>query len=93
MKLAALMLFLAACGQRDGTRCNPLQFSGNGVQGDCRQGYACVYPTAPTCGVAYCCAVDDAGNVTDPSPACQPDSALQLACGVDLGVVDASEAD
>ena len=28
------------------------------MQGDCDDGYACVYPTAPNCGVAYCCTVD-----------------------------------
>ena len=99
IKIAMLCFLLAACGQSEGTRCNPLQFSGNGVQGDCDDGYACVYPTAPNCGIAYCCTVDSTGSITDRKPICQPDPALQSACMLDLsqsttsGATDAGESD
>lgn len=79
------VLLLAGCpvGQR-GDRCNPLEYSSNGVQGDCADGLACVYPTAPACGVAYCCATGADGTITDTHPSCQPDPALAGPCVLDL---------
>ncbi len=77
-----ILLALAGCGtQGEGERCNPLRFTT-----DCDPGLTCVYPTAPNCGVAYCCNVDDMGNVSDPNPNCQPDPAAAAACMLDLGV-------
>ncbi len=83
--LAFLFVLLAACRQDEGTRCNPLQYSDNGIQGNCDTGLACVYPTAPNCGVAYCCKILPTGKIVDPSPNCQPDPSLLSVCGVDMG--------
>jgi hypothetical protein len=83
--LAFLLVFVAACSQDEGTRCNPLEYSDNSIQGNCAGGFACVYPTAPNCGVAYCCAVDSKGNIIDKNPNCQPDPSLASVCMIDLG--------
>ncbi len=53
--LFLVLSFLAACSAADGERCNPLQYSNDNAQGNCGAGLTCVYPTAPNCGVAYCC--------------------------------------
>ncbi len=81
----AMLWALAGCSTTEGhgQRCNPLQFAS-----DCNSGFTCVYPTAPNCGVSYCCAVDDNGNVIDTSPSCQPDPTSAAQCGVDLGSSD-----
>ncbi len=84
-----IMVLLAGCGigtQREGERCNPARFTS-----DCDPGLSCVYPTAPNCGVAYCCAVDGKGNITDKDPSCQPDPAAAAACMLDLGVASATD--
>jgi hypothetical protein len=83
--LSAIVAAVAACDQAapNDQRCNPQQFSNQ-----CNSGYSCVYPTAPNCGVAYCCKVDDSGNVTDDNPNCQPDPTLGPVCGLDLGGTD-----
>jgi hypothetical protein len=55
---------------------------------------ACVYPTgyAPPpampapCGIAYCCALDNAGNIIDKNPNCQPDPVAAAVCFPDMGV-------
>ncbi len=89
--LTALLLAGVACNAGDGDRCNPLAFSS-----DCNNGYTCLYPTAPACGVAYCCKVDSTGKNIDPNPHCQPDPSLDSVCGLmDLSVapVDASVSD
>jgi hypothetical protein len=78
------MLALGACNQGDGQRCNPLEYSNSGTAGDCAAGLSCVYPTAPNCGVAYCCTVDSTGNITDPRATCQPDPTLDSVCMLDL---------
>jgi hypothetical protein len=83
--LCVAFTLLAACSADEGERCNPLQFSDNGSQGNCSSGLACVYPTAPNCGVAYCCTVDSNGNITDKNPNCQPDPSLDSVCMIDLG--------
>lgn len=89
-RFAMSLVFLVVAGctftQNEGDRCNPLQYSSNGVQGDCADGLACVYPTAPACGVAYCCKVDANGNVVDTNPNCQPDPSLDSVCMLDLSV-------
>jgi hypothetical protein len=77
-------LLLAACNQGDGQRCNPLEYSNSGTAGDCGGGLACVYPTAPNCGVAYCCTVDSKGNITDTHANCQPEPSLDSVCMLDL---------
>ncbi len=75
-----MLLALAGCGTNgEGERCNPLR-----ATSDCDPGFSCVYPTGPSCGVSYCCAVDDSGNVTDKSPSCQPDPLSAAECGLDL---------
>jgi hypothetical protein len=80
------LLLVAGCQTPEaGERCNPLQFSNNGVQGDCDNGLACVYPTAPSCGVAFCCAVDAKGNIVDKHTHCRPVPSLIATCMLDLG--------
>ena len=77
----AVWVVLAGCGtQGEGQRCNPLR-----ATSDCDTGFSCVYPTAPNCGVSYCCAVDADGNITDQNPNCRPDPTSAAQCGVDLG--------
>jgi hypothetical protein len=78
------LVALAGCEQEAGSRCNPLEYSPNGIQGNCEEGLACVYPTAPNCGVAYCCKLDSNGNIVDTSPNCQPDPSLDSVCMLDL---------
>src|SRR5262249_3821178 len=78
-RLGIMLVLLAVAGCRtygEGQRCNPVEYSSNGIQGDCDDGLACVYPTAPSCGVAYCCKLDSKGNVTDKHANCQPDPSL-----------------
>jgi hypothetical protein len=87
-RLFALLVVmgLAACKPDAGERCNPLAFTD-----DCQpnnQSLSCVYPTAPNCGVAYCCAVDSQGNVVDKHPSCQPDPDALAACMLDLAPPD-----
>ena len=83
--IALTLLLLAGCPEgQPGDRCNPLEYSPSGVQGDCRSGLTCLYPTAPVCGVAYCCATDADGKITDTHPSCQPDPSLAEPCGLDL---------
>jgi hypothetical protein len=91
----ALLTILGGCDPGDGQRCNPLQFSDTANQGNCSNGELCLYPTAPNCGVAYCCKVDDKGNITDTNPNCQPDPASAAACMLDLSPepVDAAPTD
>jgi hypothetical protein len=84
MTVVALALALAACNASEGQRCNPLEYSNSGTAGDCGGGLECVYPTAPNCGVAYCCAVDATGRITDPNPRCQRDTSLADVCMIDL---------
>jgi hypothetical protein len=79
-----MVMLLFACHADEGERCNPSQYSDNGVQGDCADGLACVYPTAANCGVAYCCMIDPNGNITDKRPSCQPDPSLAAGCMLDL---------
>jgi hypothetical protein len=81
--MVVALLFIAGCDAEHGERCNPLQFSESGTQGNCVSGFACVYPTAPACGVAYCCVVDANGNITDSDPNCQPDPSLDSVCMLD----------
>jgi hypothetical protein len=91
--LALLLMGLAACRRDPGERCNPAQFSDNGIQGNCGTGYACIYPTASNCGVAYCCKVDANGNNIDPSPICRPDPTLLSVCPIDMSLTDGSSHD
>ena len=77
-------LLLGACNRGEGQRCNPLEYSNSGIAGDCGGGLACIYPTAPNCGVAYCCKLDSNGNIDDPNPNCQPDPSLDSVCMLDL---------
>jgi hypothetical protein len=79
-------LLLAACSPGEGDRCNPLEFADIPNQGNCASGLSCVYPSAPNCGVAYCCKVDSMGRITDSNPNCQPDPTLAPVCMLDLGV-------
>jgi hypothetical protein len=82
MRLLSIALFaFAACDKAadNDQRCNPSQFSNQ-----CHGGYSCLYPTAPSCGVAYCCKVDDSGNNIDANANCQPDPSLASVCGLDL---------
>ncbi len=74
----ALACALLGCEQTEGERCNPNLF-----ESECSDGLTCVYPTAPMCGVAYCCAMDTDGNVVDPHPSCRADPSL--ACAPDGG--------
>ena len=83
-----LAFVAAACDAEDGERCNPLQYSDTAGQGNCTTGLTCIYPTAPNCGVAYCCTVDSKGNITDPNPNCQPDPSAAAACMLDMSVLD-----
>ena len=87
LALGFVLILLASCAQDEGTRCNPLQYSDNGMQGNCKDGLACVYPTAPNCGVAYCCKIDSSGNIADTNPMCQPDPSLDSVCMLDLSFV------
>jgi hypothetical protein len=90
---AALFLLFAACDAKEGERCNPLQYSDNGIQGNCESGLACIYPTTPgcnpsqpgsnCCGVAYCCKLDPL-YVVSTDPNCQPDPNAIAACMLDL---------
>jgi hypothetical protein len=81
-----VLLLVAGCETPEaGERCNPLQFSNNGVQGDCDTGLACVYPSAPNCGVAFCCVVDAKGKLVDTHANCRPDPSLTATCMLDLG--------
>jgi hypothetical protein len=93
--LAIVFFVMAGCTftAQDGERCNPLQYSSSGTQGDCADGLACVYPTAPNCGVAYCCKLDSQGNVADDNPNCQFDPTLVDVCMLDLGVMDGGSTD
>jgi hypothetical protein len=87
-------LLFGACSDHEGQRCNPLAYSNSGVRGNCAGQLDCVYPTAPSCGVAYCCAVDESGNIVDDSPSCQPDPSLASVCMLDLaGVTDGGTPD
>jgi hypothetical protein len=86
-----VLLAIAGCGSNgDGERCNPLR-----ATSDCNSGLSCVYPTAPSCGNSYCCAVDSNGNIRDPNPSCQPDPSLASLCSLDLAMspLDAGGAD
>ena len=92
MRAFIIVFALGATGchdRADGERCNPLQYSQNGAQGDCRVGLACVYPTAPSCGVAYCCKLDETGHIADEEATCQRDPSLDAICGLDLSITDA----
>jgi len=82
----ALLLTIAGCDSPadNDQRCNPLQFSNQ-----CNSGYSCVYPTAPNCGVAYCCKVDDSGNIIDKNANCQFDPSLVDVCMLDLALAPA----
>jgi hypothetical protein len=91
--LTLLIVLVAACSPDEGERCNPLHYSDNGIQGDCDTGLACVYPTAPSCGVAYCCRLDAAGNIIDPSPNCRPVPSLIAVCNLDMSASDAAPSD
>ena len=82
--LSIVFFMLAGCTQGEGERCNPLEYSNSGTAGNCGSGLSCVYPTAPNCGVAYCCAVDSNSNITDKNANCQPDPTLAMQCGLDL---------
>jgi hypothetical protein len=80
LTLGFLSLLLAGCPtQGAGERCNPLR-----ATSDCDDGLTCVYPTAPECGVSYCCAIDTAGNIADVHPNCRPDPLSAMECGLDL---------
>jgi hypothetical protein len=82
LSMIGMLLAIAGCGTSgDGERCNPLR-----ATSDCNAGLSCVYPTAPNCGVSYCCTVDSNGNITDRDPNCQPDPSLASVCMLDLGV-------
>jgi hypothetical protein len=86
MRLVAIGMLLGiagGCTNGDGERCNPLR-----ATSDCDTGLTCVYPTAPNCGVAYCCVVDANGNISDTNPNCQPDPSLDSVCMLDLGSSD-----
>jgi hypothetical protein len=86
---SGLLLALAACRADHGDRCNP-----NRATSDCTPGLTCVFPATPgcspsepgssCCGVSFCCNVDDAGNVADDHPNCQPDPDSVMACMLDL---------
>ena len=76
-----VLLGLAACTQEAGERCNPMR-----ATSDCNPGLTCVFPSGPTCGVSFCCVVDDGGNITDNHPSCQPNDASVIACMQDLSV-------
>jgi hypothetical protein len=82
--VAVLALAFVACNASEGQRCNPLEYSNSGTAGNCAAGFSCIYPTAPNCGVAYCCAVDEAGKITDTNPNCQADPSLDSVCMLDL---------
>jgi hypothetical protein len=82
--VTVVVLALAACNASEGQRCNPLEYSNSGTAGNCGGGLQCIYPTAPNCGVAYCCAVDEQGNITDKNPNCQADPSLDSVCMLDL---------
>jgi hypothetical protein len=88
--LGAVLFFVAACSQPqgEGERCNPAQYSSTPGQGDCQSGLTCVYPTAPNCGVAYCCKTDSNGAIVDKDSHCQFDPSLTSVCGLDGGSSD-----
>ncbi len=90
--MCLVLVFLAACDAEEGERCNPLAYSETG-SANCKSGFQCVYPTAPNCGVAYCCAVDSQGNITDKNPNCQPDPTLASVCMLDMSVLDGGTTD
>jgi hypothetical protein len=79
-------LLLGGCEAREGERCNPLEYSDDGTRGDCADGLACVYPTAPSCGVAYCCTIDSSGQITSKHVSCRPDPDAVAACMLDLSI-------
>jgi hypothetical protein len=83
-----MLLLLGACTatQGEGERCNPLR-----ATSDCADGLSCVYPTGPMCGVSYCCAIDEHGNIVDRDPNCQPDPASAMECGLDLSMSGPSQ--
>jgi hypothetical protein len=87
--MLGMLLMLAGCPPGQGERCNPLEIADIPNQGNCAIGFSCVYPTAPNCGVAFCCAVDAKGNIIDTNPNCRPDPTLAPVCGLDLGVAPA----
>ena len=70
--VAALLCALvgAGCSQVEGSRCNPALSHDECDNGPTVQ---CVSPMAAQCfGEAYCCTVDDKGNITDATdPNCQ----------------------
>lgn len=77
--LVLLALSVGACSRERGERCNPSSF-----EDECGAGLTCVYPTGPMSGVAYCCALDEKGNISDTSTNCQPKNELAEACMLDL---------
>jgi hypothetical protein len=87
LSLFGLLLGLVACPGA-GERCNPLAFDS-----ECPSGLTCIYPTAPMCGVAYCCAVGSSGNVTDAHANCQPDPTLSCAPDGSAYAVDMQSGD
>jgi hypothetical protein len=92
--MLTLLLACAGCAPGQGERCNPLEISDPPSQGNCPTGFSCVYPTAPNCGVAYCCKVDSSGKVVDTDPNCQPDTTLATTCAVDFAVpIDGGSSD
>jgi hypothetical protein len=80
---------IVGCTPGEGERCNPLEIADIPNQGNCAIGFSCLYPTALSCGVAYCCKVDSTGKITDSNPNCQPDPTLVPVCKLDLGVAPA----
>ena len=87
--LAIGLLLFVGCTNEEGERCNP-----NRATNDCKDGLTCVFPSTPSCnasepgsnccGVSFCCAVDNAGNIIDTNPRCQPDPDSVMACMLDL---------
>jgi hypothetical protein len=83
MRILALLALLTACKPGDGERCNPSAFTDECQPND--RHLACVLPTGPNCGVAFCCAVDATGKIVDENSNCKPDPASAASCGIDLG--------
>lgn len=77
-----ILLWLAGCTNGDGERCNPLR-----ATTDCDPGLSCVYPTAPMCGVSFCCKVDGNGNIVDRNANCQPDPTAAAQCMLDFATM------